>query len=435
MKQFFKKIIVTIITLEARVVLWKYKPKIITVTGNVGKTTTKDAIYAAFSTTHHVRRSEKSFNSEIGIPLTILGCENAWHNPFRWIENILKGLFVIVIQIRYPEWLILEIGADRPGNIKNITSWVRQDVSVITRFAKVPVHVEYFSSREELIAEKAYAVKRCKPRGVVVLNADDADSLAMKSITSCHVVTYSLNGAADIVGSHEQIYYEKDDRGIEVPAGMTFKVDFQGKSVPVVRKAVLGLQHVYPTLAAMAVAVSQKINIVSASEALSHDTTPPGRMKLLGGNKRTSIIDDTYNSSPVAVHEALETLRLIKTKGRKIAVLGDMLELGKHSIEEHKHIGKLVAGITDILVTVGIRARYIAEGALNFEMDEAKIFQFDESREAGRFLDPLIKEGDIILVKGSQSIRMERVVEEIMAEPLKKEVLLVRQDAEWQKKA
>ena len=136
---------------------------------------------------------------------------------------------------------------------------------------------------------------------------------------------------------------------------------------------------------------------------------------------------------------ALETLKDIKTfqadpgqvGGRKIAVLGDMLELGRHTEEAHKNIGKLAAKIVDILATVGMRARLIAEGALNEGLAEKNIFQFEDSRKAGKFVEQLAEAGDIILIKGSQSIRMERAVEEIMAHPEDKEKLLVRQDAEW----
>ena len=157
-------------------------------------------------------------------------------------------------------------------------------------------------------------------------------------------------------------------------------------------------------------------------------------MRLLPGVKDTLIIDDTYNSSPVALKEALETLSNIHTRKRKIAVLGDMLELGKYSVDEHKNAGKLASVVCDVLITVGLRARYITEGALDQGMDEGTIFQFENSREAGKFVEQLLEKRDIVLVKGSQSIRMERVVQEIMAHPEKSENLLVRQDEEWQKK-
>ena len=157
-------------------------------------------------------------------------------------------------------------------------------------------------------------------------------------------------------------------------------------------------------------------------------------MNIIEGNRNSVIIDDTYNSSPVALNEALETLKTLDKVRYKIAVLGDMLELGKFTTEEHKKAGKKVADIADILVTVGLRSQSIAEGALDAGMSEKNIFQFENSREAGKFVDSILEAGDIVLVKGSQGTRMEKTVEEIMAHPEDKEKLLVRQDPDWKKR-
>ncbi|MBX4210946.1 hypothetical protein KW783_03180, partial [Candidatus Parcubacteria bacterium] len=204
--------------------------------------------------------------------------------------------------------------------------------------------------------------------------------------------------------------------------------NFAGNSVPMNIRGGLGRQQIYPMLAAYCVGLSQNLNIVKMNQAARRHVTPRGRMKLVVGIKETTIIDDTYNSSPVAVREALETLKLVKTSGRKIAVLGDMLELGKFSFDAHEEAGKHASKIVDVLMTVGVRARQIADGALDGGLDENNVYQFDEAREAGRFLQDTIKSGDVILIKGSQSIRMERTVEEIMAFPEEAEKTLVRQD-------
>lgn len=120
MKSIFKNIISKIIAFEAILIIKKYKPSIIAVTGSVGKTSTKDAIFAVMSGSSFVRKSEKSFNSDIGIPLTILGCSNAWFNPILWMKNILTGLGLIIFNSEYPKWLILEVGADRPRDIQKV---------------------------------------------------------------------------------------------------------------------------------------------------------------------------------------------------------------------------------------------------------------------------------------------------------------------------
>ena len=133
-KQIFKKIVTLIIEAEARLVIRKYNPKIIAITGSVGKTSTKDAIFAVVDDTLIARKSEKSFNSEIGLPLTILDCENAWSDPFHWLKNILKGLALIVTNVHYPKWLVLEIGAGMPGDIARATNLIVPDIVVFTRF-------------------------------------------------------------------------------------------------------------------------------------------------------------------------------------------------------------------------------------------------------------------------------------------------------------
>src|SRR3989344_1903834 len=144
MKSFFKKIITAILQAEARLILRKYKPKIAAITGTVGKTSAKDAIYTVLSGSHYVRKSQKSFNSELGVPLTIIGAASGWNNPLLWLYNIIAGLGVILLKNHYPKWLVLEVGVDQPGDMQKITSWLKPDIAVITRFSKVPVHVEFF---------------------------------------------------------------------------------------------------------------------------------------------------------------------------------------------------------------------------------------------------------------------------------------------------
>lgn len=154
-------------------------------------------------------------------------------------------------------------------------------------------------------------------------------------------------------------------------------------------------------------------------------------MRLIPGLKHTLIIDDTYNSSPAALEAGLRTLGELKGVKRRIAVLGDMMELGQFSIREHERIGRLISKHADLLVTVGVRARGFSKGAMEEGMEAKKILEFDDARRAGRELQNLIKAGDVLLVKASQSIRAERLVEELMAEPERAEELLVRQDPMW----
>jgi UDP-N-acetylmuramoyl-tripeptide--D-alanyl-D-alanine ligase len=157
-------------------------------------------------------------------------------------------------------------------------------------------------------------------------------------------------------------------------------------------------------------------------------------MKIIPGIKGTTIIDDSYNSSPIAAEAALEVLRGLKTKGMKIVVLGDMLELGRFAIDEHRKLGMHTAEVANFLLTVGPRSRYLVEGALSKDMSEKKIIEFDDARAAGKYLEGILDKDDIVLIKGSQSMRMERAVLEIMAHPEDAQTLLVRQEEEWMAK-
>ena len=431
MKNIFKKIISAIIRLEAQAVLKKYKPRVIAVTGSVGKTSTKDAIYSAISKYFYVRKSEKSFNSDIGLALTILGCDNAWTDPVKWLANIGRGLGLIFLTKSYPDWLILEVGADRPGDIKKVAKWLKPDIVVVTKFANVPVHIEYFKSKEEVVAEKGNLVDALKHDGVLILNSDDTDVFAFKNRTGNRLITYGMMGDAQIRATNYSVYYSEETGD---PFGIHYKVEYANNCLPIKIIGTLGLNNIYSSLAALAVGVSLNLNLVELTENLSRFIPPRGRMNIVPGIKKSVIIDDTYNSSPIALNSALETLKELKTKYRKIAVLGDMMELGRHSSEAHKSAGRTAATVCDILVTVGLRSRALAESARNAGLAEDKVLQFDTSPEAGKYLKDLIKGGDIILAKGSQSTRMEKTVKEIMAEPEQAAGLLVRQDAEWLKR-
>lgn len=430
MKTVFKKIITSIIQYEAKLVLKKYKPRIVAVVGSVGKTSVKDAIYTALSSKFHVRKSEKSFNSEIGIPLTILGCQSGWSNPFVWIKNIFDGIVLLFLKNNFPEWLVLEVGADAPGDIQSVAKWLKTDVVVLTRLPDVPVHVENFDSPEQVVEEKLSIVSSLKEDGVIVMNGDDKKITAIKKDNSDKkIITFGLSKANDLSASHCAISYHK-----KAPIGMHFRMSHGDSTIPLEIIGSLGKHHIYPVLAATATASLFNIDLNTVAKEFIKHKSPPGRMRILKGLKGSVVIDDTYNSSPVAVKEALSTLGDIKTDGKKIAVLGDMLELGQYSIEEHKKVGKQVASICDELITVGPRARDIAEGALSNGMSESKVLQYDDVTRAGKELEIRLKDHDVVLMKASQGVRMEKAVVEIIADPDKQSELLVRQDEVWLKK-
>lgn len=436
LKDIVKKLVVWILTWEARLVLRTYRPRIVAITGSVGKTSAKDAIFAVVGKGAHARKSQKSFNSELGLPLTILGLPNAWQNPLGWAHNIFDGLLLLLFRAKYPEWLILEVGADRPGDIRNVVPWLPVDVVVMTGLPEIPVHVEYFASPEEVVEEKASLIDALKPGGALILLADDKKTRALASrlpAPDARIITFGFSKDADVRGEHFTFVYEERE-GRKWPIGVEASVVSGEESMPVRIMGSGGSQAFLPALAAAAVGQSLGKNLAEMAEALSNYAPPPGRMRLLPGIKETLIVDDSYNSSPAAVLAGLEALKLLKVKGKVIAVLGDMTELGRYSIEKHREVGKKVAEVADVLFTVGFRARGIAESALDNGMADSAIVQFEDAARAGKELEALLQAGDCVFVKGSQSMRMEKVVEEIMAEPERAKELLVRQDREWKKR-
>jgi UDP-N-acetylmuramoyl-tripeptide--D-alanyl-D-alanine ligase len=449
-KTIFKKIVTYLLQIESRLVLWKYKPKIIAITGSVGKTSTKDAVFAVISGIFYVRKSEKSYNSEIGLPLTILGCPNGWNNPYLWFLNILKGFWLFIWPHKYPQWLVLEVGIGKPGDMHRTASWLKSDVVIITAIGETPSHIEFFDSHKHLVEEKSKLIKTLKKDGLLILNNDDEIVSEMKTKTKSRVVTFGFKEDSDIKGSGDSIFYTDDG----VPEGLIFRIDEDGNSFPVVIEGVFGRNHVYASLGAFAFSSGLKFNMLDAVNKLKNYNVPPGRMRLLKGINNSLIIDDTYNSSPFACESALKTLAEVKigglvspkqsVGGRKIAVLGDMLELGKHTEEAHKNVGvvaRTVLATGGILIVVGPRAKKIKEGAMEVYpssgvagMNETSIYEFLDSREAGEFLKIFVQKNDLILVKGSQGMRMEYAVEAILFDKKNKKNLLVRQDEEWKKK-
>jgi len=188
-------------------------------------------------------------------------------------------------------------------------------------------------------------------------------------------------------------------------------------------------------LAGAAVGIIMEMNLVEISQAFKNFAPPKGRLHLLDGVGHSRIIDDTYNASPEAMVAAVKTLSKLATKGRKYAVLGDMLELGNYEVDGHRLVGKEAAhSEVDYLIVVGRRAKFIAEAAVSEDFPKNNIMEFDSAYEAGEFLSDRISKGDVVLVKGSQGMRMEKAVKMLLLDPLLAKQLLVRQDREWMNK-
>jgi len=432
-----KKIIVFILEIEARIILKKWKPQIVVVSGSVGKTSTKDAIFHALSLLGNVRGNQKSYNSEVGVPLTILGLESAWRSPLGWVVNMWKGFRLILKGKSYPSTLVLEVGSDKPGDITNLMKWLTPDIAVLTSLPEVPVHVENFSSPEELRNEDSVVFHSIKPGGVLVGNIDDPRILKFlneKSEEGVRTISYGFHLDSDVRGFDSLPRYAQNE-GVNAPVGMQFTVENKNVTHTLSLSGVLGKPACSAALAAIAVGLSRDLKFTALVEEMLTHKSPPGRMRLIAGKGGCTLIDDSYNSSPIALESALNELRGIQC-GRKIAVLGDMLELGNFSSDEHWKAGRQAGGFLDMLVTVGSRARLMAEGAKSAGLPEGKIHMFNSAEEAGKFLLSEILRGDVILLKGSQGsgenkIRLEGAVKVLMSHVGDAETQLVRQGEEW----
>jgi len=431
MKNLLKKIIIFKLDCLAKMYLWRFKPDIIAITGNVGKTSTKEAIVTVLDRVKKVRYGKGNLNNEFGVPLTIVGdwSDNYYEggNSFLFWCRVLSVSFFAWFFIRdYPEVLVLEFGADKPGDISRLTKKYRPKIGVITAVGEIPVHVEYFSDPDAVAREKSKLVSVLKSTDYAILNHDDPVVYNMKEKTKAKVISYGFTEGATVMLSNFDFRLDSEEN----PLGVGFKIHYGANSfVPVTLYGMLGKSQALAVGAAAAVAIIYDMNLIEISQALVDYQGPKGRLKILKGIKNSTIIDDTYNAAPASTHLALDTLKEFSNK-RKIAVLGDMLELGKYTVQAHQEIGNLVGGNVDILVTVGLRAKFIADAAAN-QMDIKNIYSFVNSDLAKIKVQELVGDGDLILVKGSQGMRMEKIVEEIMAEPLKKKELLVRQSKKW----
>jgi len=420
-----KRAIVFLLGFIARRIISKYKPKIVGVTGSFGKSSVKEAIFCVLNGSNlNVRRNRGNLNNELGLPLTIIGDFDCAGGALFYVIAIIKGLKVWLFNNSYPDILILEYGADKPGDIKYLTSIAKPDIAVLTGVSKVPVHVEFYNSPEEVAEEKCNLVKILADNGKAILNADDDLVLKMREQTDKNVLFYGLSDKADFR------VLQFTNRCLNgVPLGINFEIKTINSSMSITIDGVVGRGTAYTAAAAVACGQIFGITLSDSIKLLLSLKPLPGRAKIIEGENNTWIIDDTYNASPSATSEALLALKDMKAN-RKIAVLGGMMELGKYSDEAHKDIGRQAASSADIVIGIGEKGRQIiAEASEN----KAQTMWFESSLVAATEIKNIIRSGDIILVKGSQSVRAEHIVKAIMKDKEMAGELLVRQYGKWLK--
>ncbi len=407
MKEKLIKILKWVLQILAKWTIRKYQPGIIGVTGSVGKTSTKEAVYVVLRFLRSTRVSSGNFNNEVGLPLTILGSWTKIGGPLFWCRVICASLLRLIFRVNYPEILVLEYGADRPGDIKYLLEIVKPQIGIVTAIGDIPVHVEFYSGPDAVTREKSRLVEALPATGFAILNFDDEAVLDMKERTRAHIMNFGFGEGAEVRITNFENRMENGR-----PAGIAFKLEYGGSFVPVRLEDSFGKAQAYAAAAAAAVGLAFGVNLVKIAEALSYYQAPEHRMKLLVGVKGTYIFDDTYNASPLSMHAAINTVKALGNM-KKIAVLGDMLEIGKYAIEAHEEIGRIVAKVFDVLVVVGPRAKFIAESAHKSGMAKRSIWSFDTADGAKLKVQELIKKGDLILVKASRAMQLDKVVEEI----------------------
>lgn len=438
-----RNILKHILRILSQFILWKYKPFVVAVTGSVGKSTSKEAIFTVlnYRFSGQVRRNEKNLNTEIGVPLTIIGGLEARRNILKWLWNMVRAAGVIFLPFKYPKILVLELAADRPGDIRYLTSFVKPDVAVVTAIGKMPVHLEFFSSRDQYIAEKAKVVRALKKGGIALLNFDDETvrEMAASVRKERRVIFYGFGDGA-VIRSSDVILRLPAQAGLAESAekietaGITFKIEHKGKVMPFRISGTASSALVYATLAAVGVGFEKEMNFIEISEAIATLNPLAGRLRFLKGIKNSIIIDDTYNASPLSTELALNLLGRFQDK-RRLAVLGDMLELGVNTEAAHRHIGRLAASSSDAVFLVGDLMVFAKEELELTGFEENKnLFSFQNVEKAKSVIQDVIAEGDVVLFKGSQSMRLEKAVEEIMYSPERARELLVRQDEYWKNK-
>jgi UDP-N-acetylmuramoyl-tripeptide--D-alanyl-D-alanine ligase len=369
----------TLAALEAlaRSVVNEFRPRVIGITGSIGKTTTKNFTADLLSRRFRVLKSEKNFNNRLGLPLSLL--------KFRPGQEI----------------AVLEMGTSAPGEILALTRTAPPDVAVITNVN--PVHLEFFHDLEAVAQAKKEILDGMKPDGTAVLNGNDDRVKEIGRSWTGRRITFGFSPDCNVqAGAVRKL-------GL---AGLVFKLRLEDRSEEV-RFPFFYEDYVSNVLAAVGAAHSLSLPFETIVETIPRLSPSPGRGRLIRLGPGCLLVDDSYNSSPKALEAALKGLASLPAK-RRIAALGDMLELGPEEIDFHRRAGKqVVAYGWDELWTVGPLARHIATGALAAGLPENRVRTFTDSEEAAGRIHDLIREGDLILVKGSRGIKTELLVERL----------------------
>ena len=407
-------------------IIAKHQPRIILVAGSMGKTLAREAIYTVLSHKFKVRRNLDNYESKLGIFLTIIGAKMPDDNklpdlPFKmgrmpwldWPLIMMQAIFLLIQKNKeYPEVLILEIENE---NIEFINNFLSADMLVLTSigFSNSEFTTNIQREQDAILS----LANNLKTDAKIIINYDDDNLVKIIPKINKEILKFSIGKEGSDLRALEIQYNFQKENNLEFDklSGIQARLDYKGSLVPIFLPNLLGIQYLYATLTTVAAGIVMEINQVELSEVCKNLEQIRGRFSLLKGVKNTIIIDDSYNSSPRSCVLALDLARQIpiQKKARRFAILGDMLELGGSSEKLHREVGEHVAQYKfNKLIAIGERSRDILRQAQK-TMNKDNIFHFANSLEACRFVQDQIREGDLILIKGSRSMEMEKIVDEI----------------------
>lgn len=426
LKQKIAKQLATSLGLMAKLVLRSRKPIVVGITGSVGKSSAKEAIALVLSRNYQVRFSPGNYNNEFGLPAAILGIDSPGRSLVRWLSAYFHAVLIVARLEGYPEVLVLEMGVDHPGDMDYLLGIVQPDVAVLTRIAES--HLANFENIGQIAKEKGKLIAALSEEGIAILNADDDRVMRQAERTRAKIISYGLSPQASLFADNIRVLQEGGRT-----EGLSFKLNSDGKSIPVRLPAVVARHHLSAVLSAAAVGTALKMNLVDVAAALTEFRALPGRMNLLNGDAGIRIIDDTYNASRVSTEAALATLRELIAP-RKVAILGDMLEIGSGSDETHRALrDAVIASGATVFIGVGQHMRFLADALHGTNFPEKSIYHYPDPLTARDRLAEHIRPGDLVLVKGSQGLRMELIVERLFGDnrETEKQELLCRQSRAW----
>lgn len=421
MKSFIKKWVIRYLAFLARHRISREKAKIIGITGSYGKTSTKEAIAFLLSKKYRVYASQKSLNTEMGFPLALLELPSGYSNPFAWLHILIRAPLRALTRFNH-DYLVLEYGADKPGDIDYLLSIAKPTIAVLTGVAPTHLDRNQFESVEAIFEEKKKLLLAVGKEGLTVFDADNHLFQGLSTKLTCEIKRFGEHPTADL----RVTSIAADLNGISGTLATTYNLKPETYHFKV-----LGKQHISIFLAALLVGEKCGIPISEGVKILEDFRLPPGRMSKLQGKNNSILLDSTYNASPKTMEAALRFFHELPAK-RKIAILGSMNELGIQSERFHRSIGRLARQTCDILITVGKDAAWISKEALKEGMPESCVKTFSTADEAGSLMENFVQEGDLILLKGSQNrVRLERVTKKLLREPSQAKESLVRQEKEW----